>query len=103
MIPDDGIAVVTPEGAMDGETQTRVRRLVEALRAASHPDMDALRELQPFVTTVPRSALRKPGVAALLHSVLGDVGQPGGLAEWIGEYDQVTGIVLDPDIEEFVL
>jgi CRISPR-associated endonuclease/helicase Cas3 len=103
MIPDDGIAVVTPEGAEDGETQARIRRLVDALRAASHPDMGALRELQPFVTTVPRSALRKPGVAALLHSVLGDVGQPGGLAEWVGEYDQVTGIVLDSDIEEFVL
>ena len=103
MIPDDGIAVVTPEGAEDGETQARIRRLVEALRAASHPVMDAVRHLQPFVTTVPRSALSKPGVAALLRAVLGDVGQPGGLAEWVGEYDQDIGIVLDPNIEEFVL
>jgi CRISPR-associated endonuclease/helicase Cas3 len=103
MIPDDGIAVVTPQSTEDGETRGRIRRLVDALRATSHPDMGALRELQPFVTTIPRSALRKPGVAALLRSVLGDVGQPGGLAEWVGEYDQVTGIVLDPDIEEFVL
>ena len=102
MILDDAIAVVTPEGAGTSEEQQRVRELVDQLQAAPGPELSALRQLQPFVTNLPRSALRRPGVAALLRPVLGELGAPGSLAEWIGDYDQDTGIAVDPAIEEYV-
>ena len=102
MIRDDGIAVVTPCGADDPQAQQRIRDLVDQLRAAPHPDMHALRQLQPCTTTVHPSALRAPGVTALLRPVLGEPGRPGSLAEWIGPYDDDTGIDMDPRIEEFV-
>jgi hypothetical protein len=33
---------------------------------------------------------------------IGELGQPGSLAEWAGAYDRDTGIDLDPRTEEFV-
>jgi CRISPR-associated endonuclease/helicase Cas3 len=102
MILDDNIAVVTPQGAETSEEQQRVRELVRQLRAVPRAELSALRHLQPFVTNLPRSALRRPGVAALLRPVLGELGAPGSLAEWIGDYDQHTGISVDPAIEEYV-
>jgi CRISPR-associated endonuclease/helicase Cas3 len=102
MILDDGIALVTPDGAATSDEQQQVRELVEQLRAAPRPQPAALRRLQPFVTNLPRSALRRPGVAALLRPVLGDLGAPGSLAEWVGDYDPHTGISVDPAIEEYV-
>jgi CRISPR-associated endonuclease/helicase Cas3 len=103
MIKDDGIAVVTSGGADNTETQREIKELVDQLRAAPHSGMDALRRLQPYTTTVHPSVLRAPGVAALLRPILGEPGQPGSLAEWIGAYDDDTGIDMDPRIEEFVL
>jgi CRISPR-associated endonuclease/helicase Cas3 len=102
MIEDDGVAVVTPQGAED-EARERVRRSIETMRTAPRPEMAMLRGLQPYVTSLHRSVLRKRGVVALLRPVLGDIGQPGGLAEWIGTYDDDTGIGLDPDPEEYLL
>lgn len=101
MIDDDSIAVVTPPAALDAEAE--VRDLIERLRASPVPDRLTLRRLQPYTTTIHRTALKKPGVLALLRPILGEVGAPGSLAEWIGTYDANTGIALDPRIEEFLL
>ena len=102
MILDDGVAVVTPDGAETRAEQQHVRELLDQVRTAPRPEMATLRRLQPFVTSVYRSALRRPGVTALLRPVLGELGEPGSLAEWVGDYDESTGIGLDPAIEEFV-
>jgi len=103
MIRDDGVAVVTPDGADGAATSQRVSDLAEQIRTSPRPNMDALRELQPYTTTVHPSALRTPGVVALLRPIIGEVGAPGALAEWIGTYDRDCGIDLDPRIEEFLL
>ena len=101
MIDDDSIATVTPKGA--GDDEPAVLSLLEQLRSSPVPDRLTLRRLQPYTTTIHRSALRKPGVLALLCPILGEVGAPGSLAEWIGRYDDDTGIALDPGLEEFIL
>jgi CRISPR-associated endonuclease/helicase Cas3 len=103
MITDDGINVVTPQGGEDTETCHMVESLVEHVRTAPKPDMSAFRQLQPYITTVHRSALSRPGVLALLRPILGQPGEPGSLAEWIGDYDGSTGITLDPRTEDFVV
>lgn len=102
MILDDGIAVVTPDGAETSDEQQQVRNLVDQLRSAPRPQLATMRQLQPFITNLPRSTLGRPGVAALLRPVLGELGEPGSLAEWIGDYDTHTGISVDPAIEEYV-
>ena len=103
MIIDDGLAVITPQGAADSQVRGRIENLTDQVRTATVPTMATLRHLQPYITTVHRSALRQPGVLALLRPVLGDPTEPGGLAEWIGDYDKNTGITLDPTTEDFVL
>jgi CRISPR-associated endonuclease/helicase Cas3 len=102
MILDDGIAVATPEGAATSAEQQQVRELIGQLQSAPYPQLAVLRRLQPYVTNLPRSAFRRPGVAALLRPVLGELGAPGSLAEWVGDYDQDTGISIDPAIEEYI-
>ncbi|MGH3941108.1 MAG: CRISPR-associated helicase Cas3' [Pseudonocardiaceae bacterium] len=102
MITDEGIALVTPKGGADTEKRQMVMALLAKIRSEpGRPEASALRELRPYITTVHRSALRQPGVLALMEPVLGERGQPGSLAEWIGEYDDDTGIALDPHWEEF--
>jgi CRISPR-associated endonuclease/helicase Cas3 len=103
MIRDDGVAVVTPDGADGAGMSQRVSDLAEQIRTSTRPNMDVLRELQPYTTTVHPSALRTPGVVALLRPIIGEVGAPGALAEWIGTYDRDCGIDLDPRTEEFLL
>jgi CRISPR-associated endonuclease/helicase Cas3 len=102
MIDDDGVTVVTPQGAVDAEQRRWVEEALARLRTEAYPEMSLLRRLQPYTTSVHRSALHKPGVLALLEPVLAEPGQRGALAEWIGDYDEDTGIVLDPRWEEFV-
>lgn len=102
MITDDGIALVTPRGADGKARQEEIRKLAERVRTADHPDPQDLRKLQPYLTTVHPSAARRLGVTALMLPIFGEPGQPGSLAEWTGEYDQDTGIDLDPHTEEFV-
>lgn len=102
MIVDDGLAVITPQGAVDSHVRRRIESLADQIRTAKVPTMAAFRQLQPYVTTLHRSALRRPGVLALLKPVLGDPAEPGGVAEWIGDYDDI-GITLDPNLEDFVL
>lgn len=103
MILDEGISVITPQGAGDSATCSRIENLAEQVRSATGAGMAALRDLQPYITSVHQSVLRRPGVLALLKPVLGDPTTPGGLAEWIGDYDHNTGITLDPNLEDYVL
>jgi CRISPR-associated endonuclease/helicase Cas3 len=102
MITDEGIALVTPQGAKDEAERDVVADLAKQVRTAARPDRDDLRKLQPYITTVHRSALRRLGVSALMCPIIGETGQPGALAEWTGDYDEETGIELDPHIEDFV-
>jgi CRISPR-associated endonuclease/helicase Cas3 len=104
MIKDDGISVVTPQGAETPELRRELEQLIEEIRQAPVPDRTRLRRLQPYTTSLHPSALRQPGVLALLRPILGSAeGTPGVLAEWVGEYDDATGIDLDPNLEQFVL
>jgi CRISPR-associated endonuclease/helicase Cas3 len=103
MIEDDGISLVTPQGAPDPDTRREIDELLTALRTSPRPPMSAFRRLQPYTTALHRSALRQAGVLSLIAPVVGDVGHPGALAEWIGEYDPATGIQLDPHVEDYVL
>lgn len=103
MIADDSVAVVTPQGAEDALEEQRVRDLVQQLRSASVPAMTTLRQLQPYTTTVHRSALKRPGILALLQPILGHPTEPGSIAEWNGAYSQATGMVVDFQVEEFIL
>ncbi len=104
MIADDGISVVTPQGAETPERQHELEELIEGIREAPVPEMKKLRELQAYTTTLHSSVLRQPGVMALLRPILGgnEVRQ-GVLVEWFGEYDKATGIDLDPGVEQLVL
>ncbi|NJP34804.1 CRISPR-associated helicase Cas3' [Micromonospora thermarum] len=104
MINYDGISVVTPQGAETPELRHELEQLLEELRQAPVPDLAKLRRLQAYTTNLHPSALRQPGVAALLRPILsGDEVRRGALVEWVGEYDDATGINLDPNLEQFVL
>ncbi|HEX2417046.1 MAG TPA: CRISPR-associated helicase Cas3' [Micromonosporaceae bacterium] len=104
MIADDGISVVTPQGAETPESQRELKQLIEEIRHASAPDLAKLRRLQPYTTNLHPSVLRQPGVMALLCPILGgDEVRQGVLVEWRGDYDKITGIDLDPNVEQFVV
>lgn len=103
MIDDDGISVVTPQGAETPELRRELEQLVEELRQAPVPELAKLRRLQAYTTNLHPSAVRQPGVAALLRPILGEEARRGVLTEWVGEYDCATGINLDPGLEQFVV
>lgn len=100
MIKDEGISVVTPEGADDKTARGEIDELIAQLRAQPVPDLRLLRALQPYTTTLHRSTGRSSGVAALLSPVLGEGDR--GLFEWIGEYHPQTGMVIDPSSERYL-
>jgi CRISPR-associated endonuclease/helicase Cas3 len=102
MITDDGIALVTPQGEDAVADRDAIEAVADRVRTSARPETRDLRELQPYLTTVHPSAMRRPGVAALMRPILGEPGQPGSLAEWTGDYDPDTGIDLDPHTEDFV-
>jgi CRISPR-associated endonuclease/helicase Cas3 len=102
MITDDGIALVTPQGAADAAERESAEALADRVRTAARPEAADLRALQSYLTTIHPSAARRPGVTALMRPILGETGQPGSLSEWVGGYDPDTGIDLDPHTEEFV-
>jgi len=87
---------------VDPEERSEIDEIVDRVRTALRPDIGDLRTLQPYLTTVYRSVLSKPGVLAQMAPILGDLGARGSLAEWRGGYDPATGITLDPQTEEFV-
>ncbi|MFI1995337.1 CRISPR-associated helicase Cas3' [Actinoplanes sp. NPDC020271] len=101
MIAESGLSVVTPQVAIDGDEQRQVRALIDKLRGDA-PSAEDFRRLQPYVTTLHPSLLRRPEVIAQLDPIKGELA-PGGLAEWRGGYDEATGIDLDPAVEEFLL
>ncbi|MER7420778.1 CRISPR-associated helicase Cas3' [Micromonospora peucetia] len=104
MIDDDGISVVTPQGAESPELRRELEHLVEELRQAPVPDLTKLRRLQAYTTNLHPSALRQLGVTALMRPILGgNEVRRGVLVEWVGEYDDATGINLDPNLEQFLL
>ncbi|MFG3602528.1 CRISPR-associated helicase Cas3' [Micromonospora chersina] len=104
MISDDGISVVTPQGARNRTLCQDLQRLIEDLRRAPVPNLASLRRLQPYTTSLHPSVLRRPGVADLLRPIIGSgAARRGMLVEWIGEYDDATGIDLDPRPEQFVI
>lgn len=102
MIDDDGVTLVTPDGGENAEERSKIVAIIDRVRTAPRPDIRDLRMLQPYLTTVHRSALSKPDVLAQMAPILGEAGARGSLAEWRGDYDAATGLVLDPRIEEFV-
>ncbi len=103
MINDDGISVVTPQGAETPELRSELEQLVEELRRVSVPELAKLRRLQAYTTNVHPSALRQDGVKALMRPIFGDEVRRGVLVEWAGEYDDATGINFDPNLEQFVV
>jgi len=103
MIRDDGVSVVTPQGAQTPELRRELEQLIVELRQAPVPDVATLRRLQPYTTNIHPSALRQPGVIALMRPILGVEVKRGALVEWMGEYDAATGINLDPNLEMFVI
>ena len=102
LISDTGLAVVTPQGAATAEERAELVEVIERIRTAAVPTRTDLRRLQQYTTTIHPSAVTA-AVRALLAPVLGGEVGSGGLVEWRGEYDDATGIDVDPRIEEFVI
>ncbi|MFC4108156.1 CRISPR-associated helicase Cas3' [Micromonospora zhanjiangensis] len=104
LISDEGISVVTPQGAENVAERASVEALISDTRNAPVPDLRVLRRLQPYTTNLHPSVLRRPGVRALMRPILGGAEvKVGSLVEWLGDYDAHTGIAIDPDVEGFVL
>jgi CRISPR-associated endonuclease/helicase Cas3 len=103
MINDDSISVVTPQGAETPEVRRELAQLIEDLRHAPVPELANLRRLQAYTTNVHASALRQLGVMALMRPIFGNEVRRGVLVEWVGQYDDATGIDLDPNLEQFVI
>lgn len=103
MIREEGVTLVTAEGAATKGESCAVEQLVNEIRTVPRPDRRSFRRLQPYVTTVHRSALRDPAIRAQIRPIIGDPDAPGALAEWIGGYDDQTGIDFDPAAESFVV
>jgi CRISPR-associated endonuclease/helicase Cas3 len=94
MIDDDTVPVVVAYQPTEPDANRgSVSALVAQLRSADTPDIEVLRALQPFVTSMRRTTLDRPEVAARCRGVLGD------LVEWVGDYD-AAGLVLEPSGEE---
>lgn len=102
MIEEDGVSIVTPQGAPDAQVEAEIADVLTRLRSEPVPDLRLIRRLQPYITTLYPRAVRSPGVTALLRPVLGDPTSNRGLVEWVGTYDPDTGISIDPNIEEYL-
>ncbi len=103
IIKDEGIAVVTPQGAATSQQRHELEELIEKVRLAPIPDLTSLRLLQPYTTNLHVSALAKAGVSALMRPIIGTEVCRGALVEWCGNYDPDTGIELDPRPEDFLV
>jgi CRISPR-associated endonuclease/helicase Cas3 len=96
MIDDDTVPVVVSYRPHEPDAEgVAVADLLAQLRSADTPDLDVLRALQPFITSIHRTTRDRPEVAALCRPVLGD------LVEWVGGYDN-AGLVLEPSGQEFI-
>jgi CRISPR-associated endonuclease/helicase Cas3 len=94
LIDEDTVPIAVPYGS--AQQRERVDSLIAALRASDGMDPVALRELQPWTTTLRRATATRPEVAALCRPVVGD------LLEWLGPYDQ-RGLVLESTGQEFIV
>lgn len=103
MINDEGISVVTPQGAETPDVRRELEQLVDELRRTPASDLAKLRRLQAYTTNLHPSALHQPGVKSVLRPIFGDEVLRGVPIEWVGEYDEATGIDLDPSLEHFVI
>jgi len=96
MIDDDTVPVVVSYQPHDPDGElVAVRDLLDQLRSADTPEVDVLRALQPFVTSMRRTTRDRLDVAAWCRPVLGD------LVEWVGGYD-AAGLVLELSGEEYI-
>ncbi|MEV0648291.1 CRISPR-associated endonuclease Cas3'' [Phytomonospora sp. NPDC050363] len=109
MITDDQISILVPQAARDSEADDggrgeyqRVKDLIVQVRAGRDVG-DGLRALQPYTTTLHAGAVRDPVVAMRLLPVLGDPTQVGSLVEWDGDYDEITGMVLELTVEDLTI
>jgi CRISPR-associated endonuclease/helicase Cas3 len=94
MIDDDTVPVAVCYQPSEPDAEpVAVADLVAQLRSADTPDIEVLRALQPYITSLRRTTRDRPEVAAWCRPVLGD------LVEWVGGYDD-AGLVLDPSGEE---
>lgn len=96
MIDEDAVPVVVPYG---GEAeQARVAEIVRLLRGGAVATAGAagalLRELRPYLATLPRGIAAR--AAHLAAPVIGD------LVEWLGDYHPLRGIEI-ADSKEYVL
>ncbi|GAA4260033.1 CRISPR-associated helicase Cas3' [Dactylosporangium darangshiense] len=94
MINDDTVPVVVPYG------EVAARRTVQQCLVSlcgPQPDMSALRQLQPYITTLRRRTTQRADIAANLDPVIGD------LLQWHGDYDDGYGIVLESREEDYLL
>jgi CRISPR-associated endonuclease/helicase Cas3 len=95
MITEETVPVVVRYG--EPQELALIDRCLAELRG-QEPSRRALRQLQPYTTTLRRcTAVKRPEIAANLEPVIGD------LLEWRGDYDNHVGIVLEPEGEDFVL
>ncbi|HET8681658.1 MAG TPA: helicase-related protein, partial [Micromonosporaceae bacterium] len=103
IIDDEGISVVTPQGAADPAERRRVEDLTRLVRTGVVPEQAHLRQLQRYTTSLHPGVLRTPGVREVMEPILGGEIRPGALVEWRGGYDEATGIDIDPRTEDFVI
>jgi CRISPR-associated endonuclease/helicase Cas3 len=89
MIDDDSVPVVVSYQPDKPDAGPGAVDLLGQLRSADTPNIDALRALQPYITSIRRTIRDHPEVAARCRPVLGD------LVEWVGDYDD-AGLVLEP-------
>ncbi|GAB3214008.1 CRISPR-associated helicase/endonuclease Cas3 [Marinactinospora endophytica] len=92
MIEEHTVPVVVPHAVPEAES--RVRQVIGLLRRGV-PAGGLLRELRPYLATLPKGAVGRQA-AGLLAPVAGD------LCEWLGDYDPLRGIELS-DSQEYVL
>lgn len=93
MIDEHTVPVVVPDSAGDEAEETECRRLTALLRNGTPGSAEHLRQLRPYIASLPRGLARKH--ANLTSPVLGD------LVEWLGDYHPHRGIELD-DSKEYV-
>ena len=95
MIEDESTALVVEYGS-EAE-RAEFRRLLKSIRASTAPDRDNLRALEPYTARLHRRLAASPEVAIKCRPVV------GSLVEWMGDYDELLGIVPDIPREDYLL
>jgi CRISPR-associated endonuclease/helicase Cas3 len=91
MIRDDTVSVViTKHGSQ--EEREQVRAILSRLRAGAPPTRALMRKLQPYTVSLYKNQAGKYLNQGCLVPQSGE-GIPPGIWEWVGEYDEVRGLV----------